>query len=310
MSNSFRTIDEYIDSFDIDSQSLLKELRRIIREAVPDEAMETINYQMPTYRYHGNIIHFARHKNHVGLYPGSAAIEAFAEQLASFKTSKGGIQLPLDRPLPKRLIQDLVRFNVELLKDKNEPRWDTYRSDWEACYELMAQIIVKTELTKTFKWGTEVYTYQGRNVISWGGFKNFFSIWFYNGVFLEDRDKVLVNASEGKTKSLRQWRFTSVLEMNEKKILAYIEESVQAVKDGKELTVEKPMSKAPEGLLKELLEQDPAFQAAFTNLTTGRQNEYIDYINNAKQEKTKRRRLEKIQPLILSGKGLYDKYKK
>ncbi|NGM62735.1 hypothetical protein G5B30_12505 [Sphingobacterium sp. SGG-5] len=310
MSNSFRTIDEYIGSFDADSQNFLKELRRIIREVVPKETAETISYQMPTYKYHGNIIHFARYKNHVGLYPGSGAIEAFSERLKSFKTSKGSIHLSLDSPLPQKLIQDIVHFNVALLKDKNEPKWDTYRSNWEACYEFMAQIIVKTELTSAFKWGTEVYTYEGKNIISWGGFKNFFSIWFYNGVFLEDPDKVLINASEGKTKSLRQWRFTSVQEMDETKILAYISESIQAVKDGKEIKVQKPKSNNPKGLLKELLVQDSLFEAAFAGLTPGRQKEYIDYIDEAKQEKTKKSRLEKIKPLILSGKGLYDKYKK
>src|SRR5690606_7299786 len=124
--------------------------------------------------------------------------------------------------------------------------------------------------------------YEGKNVISWGGFKNFFSVWFYNGVFLEDRDKVLINASEGKTKSLRQWRFTSVQEMDETKILAYISESIQAVKDGKEIKVQKPKYSNPEGLLKELLEQDPVSEAAFASLTPGRQKEYIDYIDEAK----------------------------
>jgi len=310
MDNRYSTIEEYISGFDSASQDLLRQLKKIIDEAVPEEAIETINYQMPTYRYNGNLIHFALGKNHLGLYPGSTAIETFADRLTSFKTSKGAIQLPLDKLLPQKLIQDIVHFNVNLLKDKNGPRWDTYRDNWADCYEFMEQIINKTTLTKSFKWGMTVYTYEGKNVMSWAGFKHFFSVWFYNGVFLEDKDKVLVSASEGKTKGLRQWRFSDVKEMDEHKILAYIEESIQIVKDGKILKAEKSILQNPTGLLKEILDTDETFKLAFERLTAGRQKEYMVYIDDAKQEKTKKSRLEKIIPLILAGQGLNDKYKK
>lgn len=310
MSNKYSTIEEYISGFDNVAQGLLKQLKSILDKCVPKEATETISYQMPTYRYNGNLIHFAMNKNHLGLYPGSAAIEAFSDRLTSFKISKGAIQLPLDKPLPEELIRDVVHFNAERLKDQNNPKWDAYRSNWTDCYELMEQIVAKTELSKAFKWGTSVYTYREKNVVSWGGFKHFFSIWFYNGVFLEDRDKVLVTASEGKTKGMRQWRFSDVKEMDEKKILAYIKESIQVVKDGKEIKAERATLQNPTGLLKEALNKDKAFKEAFEKLTSGRQREYITYIEEPKQEKTKQSRLDKAIPLILGGKGLYDKYKK
>jgi uncharacterized protein YdeI (YjbR/CyaY-like superfamily) len=70
-----------------------------------------------------------------------------------------------------------------------------------------------------------VYTYNGKNIFGITGFKNHFAIWFYKGVDLKDNGKVLVNAQEGITKSLRQWRFTSKSEINEKLILEYIEEA-------------------------------------------------------------------------------------
>src|SRR3546814_4271515 len=120
----------------------------------------------------------------------------------------------------------------------------------------MNQIIGQTPLKKEFKWGTDIYTFQGKNVVGWGGFKSFFSIWFYNGVFLEDKEKVLVSASEGKTKSLRQWRFTDVKEMNEKKILAYIQESIQTIIDGKSLQPQKNKPAKPEGVLKVALRSE------------------------------------------------------
>jgi len=251
-------------------------------------------------------------KNHLGLYPGTEAIEHFADALKSYKTSKGAIQIPLDQALPEKLITDIVQFNAERLKEKEYPSWETKNERWNDCQELMNQIVLKnkTPLKREIKWGSDVYTYEGKNVIGWGGFKDFFSLWFYNGVFLEDKEQVLVTASEGKTKSLRQWRFTDIKDMDEKKILAYIEESVQTIKDGKEIKPDRSAPKQVDGLLKEELAKDRIFNEAFEKLTPGKKKEYIEYIDEAKQEKTQLSRVEKIKPLILEGKGLHDKYKK
>lgn len=309
MGHTFSSIDEYIAGFDAHSQHVLERVRQVVRKAAPPDAKETISYQMPTFRWNGNLIHFAMNKNHLGLYPGPAAIEAFARDLESFRTSKGAIQIPLDGPLPERLIASIVRFNVERLKDKKSPDWGKYRSKWTECNEFMARLISMTPLKKEFKWGNDIYTYTGKHVVGWAGFKDFFSLWFYNGVFLEDKEGVLVNASEGKTKALRQWRFTDVNQMDEKKILAYIEESIQAVKDGKEIEPQKTANPPLEGLLKLTLDTDKPFRQAFERLTPGRQREYIGYIAEAKQEKTKKTRLAKIRPLVLVGKGLHDKYR-
>ncbi len=309
MPSTFSSIDEYINSFESSSRQELQKLRILIQAAAPHDAKETISYGMPTYRWHGNLIHFARFKNHIGIYPGPTAIEAFSDRLTSFKTSKGAIQIPLDIPLPEDLIIDIIQFNIELLKDKKGPTWDSHRSAWKDCEELMNQIILKTDLKKEFKWGTHIYTYQGKNVIGWAGFKHFFSLWFYNGVFLEDKLQVLINASEGKTKALRQWRFNSLEEMNEQHILAYIMESIQTVRDGKEIKPEHSGTPSPEGILKEALQNDKALKIAFDQLTPGKRKEYQNYITEAKQEKTKATRLDKIKPLILQGKGLHDKYK-
>lgn len=103
----------------------------------------------------------------------------------------------------------------------------------------MKALIHKTQLQKPYKWGMDIYTFNGKNIIGWRGFKNFFSVWFHNSVFLKDPYKVLVNASEGKTKFLRQWRFTDSSQFDEKKVLEYIEESIQTIKDGKILPRDK-----------------------------------------------------------------------
>ena len=104
---------------------------------------------------------------------------------------------------------------------------------WETELELLKDIISKTELVETTKWGGIVYTFNKRNVIGLGGFKDYFTIWFYNGVFLKDENKFLINAQEGVTKNLRQWRFTSKDEINEKLILAYIAEAIENEKTRK-----------------------------------------------------------------------------
>ncbi len=309
MTTSIATIDEYINQFDGEKKEYLIKVRQLIAGLVPPDADETISYQMPTFRYKGNIIHFAMNKNHLGLYPGPAAIEHFITELKNFKTTKGAIQIHLDQPIPTQLITDIVNFNIDKLKDKQGPNWYQSRGNWQEAEELMQQIIQQTSLKKEFKWGSYIYTHKGKNVIGWGGFKNFFSLWFYNGVFLTDRDKHLISASEGKTKALRQWRFEYVKDMNAEKIAAYIQESIQTIDDGKELKPTKSPMKAPAGLLLEALQTDPTFAESFQALTPGKQKEYIEYIDEAKQEKTKQSRIEKIKPLVLAKKGLNDKYK-
>ena len=109
---NFKTIDEYIATFPKNIQSILQELRRVIRESAPG-AEEDIRYQMPTFRLNGNLVHFAAFKSHVGFYPTPLAIEAFKEQLSGYKTSKGAIQFPLSGPIPFDLVRDMVKFRVK-----------------------------------------------------------------------------------------------------------------------------------------------------------------------------------------------------
>jgi uncharacterized protein YdeI (YjbR/CyaY-like superfamily) len=107
---------------------------------------------------------------------------------------------------------------------KSKHTWNKV-NHWATELEILQVIISKTNLVETIKWGMPVYTYNGKNIVGITGFKNHFAIWFYKGVDLKDNGKVLVNAQEGITKSLRQWRFTSKSEINEKLILEYIEEA-------------------------------------------------------------------------------------
>jgi len=108
----FTTVDEYIGIFPLNVQKILKKLRETIRKTVP-AAEETINYQIPTFKLNGNLVHFAAFKNHIGFYPAPSAIEAFNKELSAYKVSKGSIKFPLDEPVPFELIIKIVKYRVK-----------------------------------------------------------------------------------------------------------------------------------------------------------------------------------------------------
>jgi len=111
-SNLPQTVDDYIAGFPAEIQVILPQIRSIIREIVPD-ADEVISYQMPTYRLHGNLVHFAAFKHHIGFYPAPSGVTAFEQELAPYKHAKGSIRFPLDEPIPYALIRKIVEFRVE-----------------------------------------------------------------------------------------------------------------------------------------------------------------------------------------------------
>lgn len=106
------TIDEYIAGFPPDVQAILQKIRATIRKAAP-QAIETISYQLPTFTLHGNLVHFAAFKNHIGFYPTPSGIEKFQKELAGYKSAKGSVQFPLDKPIPYGLISKIVKFRVK-----------------------------------------------------------------------------------------------------------------------------------------------------------------------------------------------------
>ena len=185
--------------------------------------------------------------------------------------------------------------------------WDKV-NQWGEELALLREIIQRTELVETNKWGGEVYTINNKNVLGIGGFKNYFVIWFWNDVFLKDEAKVLVNANEGMTKGLRQWRFTSAADVNDKLVLHYINEAIANEKAGLSIKPEKKESMQCDFFESEL-KKDSKLNAAFENFSLYKQKEFWEFMATAKQEKTKITRLEKIRPMILEGKGLNDKYR-
>ena len=106
------SIDAYIATFPPEVQALLQQMRQTIQKAAP-KATEAISYQIPTFKLHGNLVHFAGFKKHIGFYPGAAGIAAFQDELAGYKSAKGSVQFPLDQPLPLALVTKIVKFRVK-----------------------------------------------------------------------------------------------------------------------------------------------------------------------------------------------------
>src|SRR6185369_16673861 len=92
---------------------------------------------------------------------------------------------------------------------------------WVEEVMLLRELVLSVGMEETIKWGGPAYTVNGKNVVGIGGFKNYACIWFYQGSFLSDPDKVLINAQEGTTKGLRQWRFTSMKEIKPAQVKKY-----------------------------------------------------------------------------------------
>ncbi|MAN58384.1 MAG: hypothetical protein CMC08_00960 [Flavobacteriaceae bacterium] len=182
-------------------------------------------------------------------------------------------------------------------------------AQWAGVLDTLRSVFRETELEETVKWGTPHYTYNGKLVAGLAGFKNHCAVWFHQGVFLEDSENKLINAQEGTTKALRQWRFEEGDSVNVDLVRDYVLEAISNAKAGKELTPERKKKLTLPPLLRQALTDNAKLNAAFLTLTPGKQREYAEYIATAKQDATKRRRLDKCIPLIEDGKGLNDKYK-
>ncbi len=113
------TIDHYIFDQTEEVQPILRKIYEAIRAAAP-EATEKISWRMPTFWQGENIIHFAAFKKHISIFPGGEATTVFADRLTEYNTTKGTIQLPLNKPVPYDLIKEIVRWRVALVEEKRK----------------------------------------------------------------------------------------------------------------------------------------------------------------------------------------------
>lgn len=182
---------------------------------------------------------------------------------------------------------------------------------FETILTELRRIIKAHPFEETLKWGIPTYVYDKKNLVGIGAFKNHVGLWFFQGVLLKDKEQILHNAQEEKTKAMRQIHFKDISEINESVLHSYLKETIDNQKKGLSIAKNKPVKKVvlPDEMVA-FFKEIPVTGDAFSKLTIGRQKEYATYISSAKKEQTKKDRLEKIALLINQGKGLHDKYKR
>lgn len=184
------------------------------------------------------------------------------------------------------------------------------KGNWRAELELLRSVFSDLPVEETIKWGAPTYVFEGKNIVGLAAFKNYCGLWFFQGALLEDKQKVFINAQEGKTKAMLQWRFYSLKEIDINLIKEYILEAIENSKAGKEIKPKrntKPIVIPEE--LKVAFSENEKLEAFFNEFTASKQREFCEYILSAKRATTKQTRLEKITPMILNKVGLNDKYK-
>ena len=102
----------YIRMFPKEVAARLSAIRAMVKKCAPN-VEEVMSYGMPAYKYHGMLLYVAGYKNHIGLYAMPSAVKAFRDELRTFKTSKGTVQIPHDQPLPRGLITRIVKFRMK-----------------------------------------------------------------------------------------------------------------------------------------------------------------------------------------------------
>jgi uncharacterized protein YdeI (YjbR/CyaY-like superfamily) len=176
---------------------------------------------------------------------------------------------------------------------------------WREESQELRRIILDCQLTEELKWGQPCYTFQNKNIVLIGKFKEYCSLLLFKGALLKDAHGILKKPGEH-TQAGRLIRLASVREIVEMEAIlkAYIHEAIEVEKSGLKVKLKKHSEyKIPEELQNKL-DEIPALKTAFQALTPGRQKAYIFYFSAPKLSKTRVSRVEKFVQPILDGKGL------
>jgi uncharacterized protein YdeI (YjbR/CyaY-like superfamily) len=171
---------------------------------------------------------------------------------------------------------------------------------WQAEVAELKRILSTYELTVETKWGKPCYMAAGANVVIIQTFKDYCALGFFQGALLPDPKKRLVQL--GSVQAGRVMKFTSVDDIDEKTVKAYVRAAIAAAKAGKQVKTKRRVLPLPAELLTKF-RADPKFKSAFEALTPGRQRGYLFHWNGAKQAATRTARIEKAVPAIFKGKG-------
>ncbi|MGS2739020.1 YdeI/OmpD-associated family protein [Sinomicrobium sp. M5D2P17] len=179
--------------------------------------------------------------------------------------------------------------------------------NWTKELERLRTIVLDCGLTEELKWGVPCYTFQGKNIVITGAFKEYCALSFFKGALLNDVNGILVKPGEN-TQSGRIIPFTGIREIVETEAVlkTYIYEAIEVEKTGLKVDFNKDPEPVPEEL-QHKFDELPALKTAFYALTPGRQRGYILHFSGAKQSATRESRIEKCIPKILTGKGFHDR---
>ncbi|HKJ44279.1 MAG TPA: YdeI family protein [Balneolales bacterium] len=178
---------------------------------------------------------------------------------------------------------------------------------WRKEFEQLRLIVLDCGLTEEFKWMHPCYTYQKKNIVLIHGFKEYCALLFHKGTLIKDPNDILIQQTDN-VQAARQVRFTNAREIIELEpiLKEYIKEAIEVEKAGLKVKMKKTSDFEVPEEFQTKLDEDPALKEAFDELTPGRQRGYLFYFSQAKQSKTRERRVEKYIPQILEGKGLND----
>jgi len=185
----------------------------------------------------------------------------------------------------------------------------TQHPQWRDILTALRQTLLSTGLEETIKWGVPVYTLGGTNIVGLTAFKKHSALWFFQGALLKDGADVLVNAQEDKTRAQRQWRFKTIADVDEDQVLAYVLEAMENQKLGKKIAPAPKKSLSIPDELSDAFKTVPRLKDCFEKLAPYKQREFADHVSGAKRTDTRVRRLDKIIPMILDGKGLNERYR-
>jgi uncharacterized protein YdhG (YjbR/CyaY superfamily) len=115
------TIDEYINAAPKEAQEKLREIRDILKKVAP-KATESLKWSTPVFEENRILFAYAAFKSHMNFMPTPSALEPFKKELAEYKTGKGTIQFPYDKPLPKTLIRKIAAYRAKDVRE-NDARW-------------------------------------------------------------------------------------------------------------------------------------------------------------------------------------------
>ena len=177
---------------------------------------------------------------------------------------------------------------------------------WPAEIRALRQLLLAAGLGEEIKWGKPCYSHDDANIAVVQEFSDNLALMFFKGILLDDPAGVLEEVGPN-SHAARRMMFTSVedVETHGDVVTAYVEEAIAVEDAGTEVPPRPEEELAPE--LAERLAQDPELADSFDELTPGRQREYNLHVSGAKQSSTRERRVDRIAPRILEGRGLRDR---